>query len=413
MRTLFVIRHQAVLALVAALVLAGCSLDKQTAPALTGPSEFGLSISMTATPDQLPRDGRSQSVVTISARDAQGKPLAGQRVTLGADGPDGTQLSQGEVTTGADGRATFAVSAPASAATGNVITVFATPVGGNFDNSVTRSVTIALTGPANSTAPSPAFTVNPAAPEIGQVTTFDATATTDEGGACRAACTYAWDFDDGSTGSGLQVTHVFQSARSANVALTVTDAAGTSVTRRQIVSIVAPAAPTASVAVSPNPPLLNQLATFSTTATAAAGHSVTRYDWNFGDGTTATTTSASVTKTYTVPGTYVVTVIVRDDIGQTGAGSTAFTVGSGINATFTFSPTNPKIADAVFFNATSTTTSAGASITRYEWDFGDGAAADGSTASHTYGAARTYVVRLTVTDSLGRTATITQNVTVS
>jgi PKD repeat protein len=368
---------------------------------------------MTATPDQLPRDGRSQSVVTVSARDSQGKPLAGQRVTLGAEGPDGTQLSQGDITTGADGRATFAVLAPASSAIGNVITVFATPVGGNFENSVTRAVTIALTGPANSTAPSPAFTVNPAAPEIGQVTTFDATATTDEGGACRAACTYAWDFDDGSTGSGLQVTHVFQSARSANVALTVTDAAGTSVTRRQIVSIVAPAAPTASVAVSPNPPLLNQLATFSTTATAAAGHSVTRYDWNFGDGTTATTTSASVTKTYTVPGTYVVTVIVRDDIGQTGAGSTTFTVGSGINATFTFSPTNPKISDAVFFNATSTTTSAGASITRYEWDFGDGSTADGSTASHTYGAARTYVVRLTVTDSLGRTATITQNVTVS
>ena len=46
-------------------------------------------------------------------------------------------------------------------------------------------------------------------------------------------------------------------------------------------------------------------------------------------------------------------------------------------------------------------------VTRYDWDFGDGAtAADaGATPSHTYAAAGTYSVTVTVTDAVGATAT--------
>src|SRR5688572_23220162 len=81
--------------------LAACGVDGQEAPSLIGPSGFAQSVTLTATPDRLPRDGTSQSVVTLTVRNASGQPVAGQRVTLGASA--GT-LSQGEVVTGSDGR---------------------------------------------------------------------------------------------------------------------------------------------------------------------------------------------------------------------------------------------------------------------------------------------------------------------
>ena len=60
----------------------------------------------------------------------------------------------------------------------------------------------------------------------------------------------------------------------------------------------------------------------------------------------------------------------------------------------------------------STSTDADGTISAYAWDFGDGATAINPTASHTYAAAGTYPVKLTVTDNKGTTGTVTQDVTV-
>lgn len=407
---------QALVAIAVCVCATGCTLEDGAAPTPTGPSEFGLSVTLSATPDQLPRDGSSQASVRVVVRDDQGRPKAGQRLTLVVS-PGTATLSQTDVTTDSAGNASVMVTAPPSSALGNTITIGAVPVGTNFSNtSPTRTVSIALLGVSNTELPTPAFDILPLAPEVNQSVRFDASGTRDEQQLCLDACTYHWDFGDGSTTSGRIVNHTFTAARTYTVILTVTDAAGTTASIARSIVVAAVPAPTVTLAVVPNPPLADQRATFTATATAATGHSITSYTWDFGDGTTQTTSTRTATKTYSTRGTYIVTVTVTDDLGQTGTASMQFTItGAGVTASFTASPSAPLTGQAVQFNGSASTGSAGATITEWAWDFGDGATSTETdpTTAHTYGAAGTYIVRLTVTDSAGRTGTTTTQVAVT
>ena len=67
---------------------------------------------------------------------------------------------------------------------------------------------------------------------------------------------------------------------------------------------------------------------------------------------------------------------------------------------------------SVDFDA-SASTDANGSITSYGWDFGDGNAGSGVTASHAYTTGGNYAVMLVVTDDEGATGTVTETVTVS
>src|SRR3990167_513120 len=100
--------------------LAGCSLEEQPAPAFTGPSEFALSVTLSASPDQLPRDGSSQSVITVTVRDASGQPVVGQRLSVASSVG---AVSERDIVTGNEGRATFAFVAPASGTIGNAAVI--------------------------------------------------------------------------------------------------------------------------------------------------------------------------------------------------------------------------------------------------------------------------------------------------
>ncbi|MCU1615891.1 MAG: Conserved secreted protein of unknown function, putative domain [Frankiales bacterium] len=77
-------------------------------------------------------------------------------------------------------------------------------------------------------------------------------------------------------------------------------------------------------------------------------------------------------------------------------------------AAFTAAPAGLALA----VDASSSTDPDG-SIASYAWTFGDGASGTGKTASHTYAAAGTYQVGLTVTDNSGGTGTATKSVTVA
>jgi hypothetical protein len=79
-------------------------------------------------------------------------------------------------------------------------------------------------------------------------------------------------------------------------------------------------------------------------------------------------------------------------------------------ASFTYSPTNPLPIFPVTFTASAT---GGTQPYAFTWDFGDGSTGTGASTSHSYLLMRTYVVTLTVTDSTGQTARVSQTVTIS
>lgn len=405
---------QAVLAGVA-LIVTGCGLDEQQPLRLVAPSEFAVSVTATATPDQLPRDGQSQAVVNVTVRDARGQAVSGQRLAVV---PSTGTVAQREITTDGGGLASVVYTAPGLTAvvpSGQAV-IALTPVGGDFGNAAARTVAVHLTGTPNTGAPVPGFSLLPTAPQRLQLVAFDASATTDEGTRCTDACTYLWSFGGEGSASGRTATYRFQEARTYAVTLTVTDQAGTSASSTQSVVVVNPGAPTAAFTKSPASPAVLQNVNFvASGSAAAAGHSVVLYSWSFGDGGSSSNTSASTNHAYAAAGTYTVTLTVTDDVGQTATASTDVIVVAGIVANFSISPTNPLTNVSVNLNGGDSTTATGASIIEYAWDFGNGSTVTGTSASAStrYTAAGTYTIRLTIRDSAGRTATVTRTVSVT
>jgi PKD repeat protein len=416
-RTSFRNRAQWLAVACAAVLASACGLDKQTQPSLIGPADTGQSIQLTATPDQLPRDGASQAVVTVLARDVNNRPIVGQRLILaiGNGSAAGAGLSQTEVTTNSQGTATFTVSAPSQGSTGNQVLVIATPVGTNADNTNPRSVSITV-NPPNGTAPTAAFTFSPTTPEIGQAVTFDASTTTDEGAAC-GSCAFFWDFGGDGTGTGRVVAHTFTAAGSYIVRLTATDSAGTTgATVQQTVTVTAATIPTGlSVVSSPSPPIAKQAATFTASATPAQNHRIVSYQFVWGDGDSNTSNSPVIQHTYSQGGQFLLTLTVRDDLGQSSTRATVITVSSGLTAAFTFQPANPTAGQNVTFDASTSSSQAASTITDYAWDWETDGTYDtnGSspTATHSFGSG-TSRVTLRITDSRGAQQTVTQTINV-
>ena len=151
----------------------------------------------------------------------------------------------------------------------------------------------------------------------------------------------------------------------------------------------------------------------ASTSQAPGNNPIVSYSWNFGDGHTAS--GRSVSHQFSSAGTFVVTLTVEDAYGRTASTIQSLTVGVGLNPTaaFTFSPTDPLPGARVFFNAASSRAAPGRRIARYQWDFGDGTSASGSTASRVYPTVGTYTVTLTVTDDAGRRGVATSTVQVA
>lgn len=166
-------------------------------------------------------------------------------------------------------------------------------------------------------------------------------------------------------------------------------------------------APTATIS-SPAEVTATEPAAFDATGSADADGTIASYAWEFGDGATAA--GAQVAHAFARSGTYDVRLTVTDDRGGTATALRTVTVANAVPAAAFSGPSTLRHETAGTFDAAASRDRDG-SLTAYAWDFGDGASATGTTAEHAYTWAGDYVVRLTVTDDEGATATSTRTVT--
>lgn len=246
-------RGGGVAALCAALAMGACGLEDHKTPELSGPSETGTSLRLTASPDVITADGFSTSLIQVQVYDQNGTPAPGRTVILAlanssgqfADigslySPTGSLLRAGEATvvSGADGVATAIYTAPPRTdftADGSV-TVQARPVGFDANGVTYRFVRIelksaeprlfagtstcgfAVEAPRNAVTCSVAAGTQSCTVKVGSQVLFQSTA---------AGVRFAWYWGDGSgSGDGLNENHVFRTVGTFTVTHVVTDSTG-------------------------------------------------------------------------------------------------------------------------------------------------------------------------------------------
>nr|WP_231710010.1 LamG-like jellyroll fold domain-containing protein [Arthrobacter zhangbolii] len=136
----------------------------------------------------------------------------------------------------------------------------------------------------------------------GRTASFDASASTPGG-------EYAWDYGDGTTGTGVSSRHTYTRDGTFTVKLTVT-AGGRTVTQSAQVTVGA-TVPTAAFTVESTA----LTARFDATGSSDAEGPLASYAWDFGDGTSGT--GATVEHEYESAGTYRAVLTVVDSEGAT------------------------------------------------------------------------------------------------
>ncbi len=99
---------------------------------------------------------------------------------------------------------------------------------------LTSTVSVTLTPISTNSPPVANFNFSPSDPIVGGIVSFDASSSSDPDGSITS---YAWNFGDGSTGSGQFVTHAFAASGTYSVTLTVTDNEGAQGTKVKSVNV--------------------------------------------------------------------------------------------------------------------------------------------------------------------------------
>jgi PKD repeat protein len=235
------------------------------------------------------------------------------------------------------------------------------------------------------------FTFTPSVPNAGQSVQF-----TDASRNVTTGTTWLWNFGDGTaTSTERNPRHTFAQRDSYVVTLTVTNAGGSSTTTRTIE--VNPRAPAANFSFSPTSNITTVTAVQFTFRQANNTGDPDTFLWNFGDGTTSSERNPS--KTFTRAGSFPVTLTVTNAGGtNTSPAQTVRVTVPPPTASFTV-PATPRIAGTPI---TFTNTSTGGPFDTVTWNWDDGTPnGSGNTPSHTFAAAGTYRVRITVANPGG------------
>jgi len=222
--------------------------------------------------------------------------------------------------------------------------------------------------------------------------------------------TYSWDFDDGNTTTGMNVSHTFVETGTLTVILTVSD--GFDEVSTPYVIEVTNIIPNATFTPSVTEASMGEEITFTAGDAIdldVANESLT-YSWDFGDGSTAT--GAEVTHIYTTSGLKTVRLTVSDPSDD----SDPFTVEINITneaptARITIDGNTTTAGVKFAFDGSASSDPTNEALT-YTWDFGDDSTlVTGVIVTHTYASEGTFIVNLTVSDGTNdETTTVTMTV---
>jgi PKD domain-containing protein len=277
-------------ALAVIFALNGCGLDELEIPEIDGPSEFGLSISLTASPDIVVADGFSSSLIQATVRDQNGSLVAGRQVFMAITDSQGRTADIGNLrstsgpglgtglvlTTGTNGIAQASYEAPprTDLTANSTVLVTVRPVGTDANGQVYRSVRIEL----RSAEPR----LFPQVP-----------------GNTLPICSFVIEAVSGACGVPIPTPAPSGSPSS-------TPIPGPS-----------PASPTVCNV------RVNTTVLFQSTASDPGG-SIVRYEWFFGDGTRDD--KPDLAKVYRTTGTFQITHLVTDNAGGQSACAASLTV---------------------------------------------------------------------------------------
>jgi endoglucanase len=324
--------------------------------------------------------------------------IAGTAATFTGAGTGGTGTYSSYSWNFGDGTAAVTSAKPSHtfAATGTFTVTLTVKDSSGKTATATKGV---MVGAALSTS----FTVTPASPIAGVAATFTSAPTGGSG-----SYTYAWAFGDGGTSTVAKPSHTYAVGGPYTVTLTVKDSSGKTATASSPVTV---GYPTLTAAITQNTPVNPDTGvTVSLAGLAGGGSGSYTYAWTFGD--TTTSSGASVSHAYSTKGTYTVTLTVTDTVSNQSVQATPATVyvyAPLVASIGTLNPATPRV------NQIATFSGAGgggkAAYTAFTWDFGDGSTGSGASVTHTFKKMGPFTVKLTVTDSRGKTASATKTVT--
>lgn len=232
---------------------------------------------------------------------------------------------------------------------------------------------------------------------VDQEILFDGSASADPDGSIAA---WLWDFGDGSSAQGMNARHRFRAPGRYEVELTVldqTDLSNTSATDTVTVEVNAPPQPLIDA---PEVACVEDPVRFTATGSSDPNGPLERFAWSFGDGTSAE--GAEVEHRYAAAGRFQVAMVADDGRNLNNSQAQA-TQGLHVNQPPRAVPGADRVVcpgEPVIFDGAASDDPDGA-LTRFQWDFGDGARADGEQVTHVFETPGVYDVMLSVSDDSG------------
>ncbi|UCG44862.1 MAG: PKD domain-containing protein [Candidatus Bathyarchaeota archaeon] len=232
---------------------------------------------------------------------------------------------------------------------------------------------------------------------IGEPIMFNASDSYDPDG---EIISYYWSFGDGTEGSGITISHAYDTNGTFTVTLTVTDDDDGSNSTTSIKTIMTNEMPIPSFTESAHTFDTFDIITFDASASYDPDGTIVAYSWEFGDG--AISTDMFPEHSYADDGIYTVTLTITDDDGGTASASAVKTVRNRPPiALIGHNVTTIGLYEVIRFDASYSYDSDG-EILSYVWDFGDGTSATMCIIiDHPFNEGGEHLVTLTVTDNDG------------